>query len=99
MPIRPPSPHPFARLRLATEGSEYDRPAEQTALATAQRRGLPLQEVPPLRSNPDDELPAPGRPCEAIVRAAERIGADLPMGRTAQRAVGLAQHAVRLVQA
>lgn len=62
--------HPFARLLLATERSDYDRPAERTALAMAQRCGLPLQVVLPLRSNPEYELAAP----ELALREEQAVG-------------------------
>lgn len=74
-PASPPAPHPFARLLLATERSEYDRPAEQTALAMARRCGLPLQVVLPLRSNPEYELAAPGLALREERALGERVRA------------------------
>lgn len=67
--------HPFNRLLLATEHSEYDEGAERLALALAARCGLPLAVVLPLASNPEYEAVAPQLAAQAEQQAATRLAA------------------------
>lgn len=77
--------HPFTRLLLATEHTEFDLGAEQVALTLAQRCGLPLQLVLPLVSNPEFESVAPELAAKAAQTAARHI-AEL---RDAAHAAGI----------
>ena len=63
----------FARLLLATEGSEFDVGAEKMAFAMAQRCQLPLATVLPLVSNPEYEALAPQLAARAEQEAALKI--------------------------
>lgn len=65
--------HPFSRLLLATEHTEFDLGAEQVALALAQRCGLRLQLVLPLVSNPEFEGIAPELAAKAALTAASHV--------------------------
>ena len=51
--------HPFKRILLATEHTEFDIGAERLAFEMAQRCGLPLIAVLPVVSNPEFEIAAP----------------------------------------
>lgn len=51
--------HPFERILLATEHTEFDTGAERLAFEMAQRCGLPLMAVLPVVSNPEFEMAAP----------------------------------------
>ncbi|HUW25706.1 MAG TPA: universal stress protein [Gallionella sp.] len=51
--------HPFERILLATEHTEFDQGSERVAFAMAQRCGLPLMAVLPVVSNPEFEIVAP----------------------------------------
>ncbi len=53
--------HPFARILLATEHTEFDVGAERVAFELARRCGVPLAVVIPLESNPEFEAAAPER--------------------------------------
>ena len=72
--------HPFERILLATEHTEFDAGAERVAFALAKRCGLPLAVVVPVVSNPEYEAIAP-----QIVAHVER--------ETAARIEGLRQMA------
>lgn len=65
--------HPFSRLLLATEHTEFDRGAEQVALTMAARCGLPLHAVLPVVSNPEYEVVAPHLVAQAERDAAAKI--------------------------
>jgi nucleotide-binding universal stress UspA family protein len=67
--------HPFNRLLLATEHTEYDAGAERLALAMAGRCSLPLAAVLPLVSNPEYEAVAPQLAAQAEAAAAARLQA------------------------
>jgi nucleotide-binding universal stress UspA family protein len=67
--------HPFERLLLATEHSEFDSGAEAVAFALAQRCGLPLAGVLPILGNAEYEMVAPEHAARADARAAERRSA------------------------
>ena len=66
--------HAFQRLLLATEHSEFDIGSERLALALAQRCGLALTAVLPLRSNPEYEAVAPQLAAQAEGQAAAHLG-------------------------
>lgn len=51
--------HPFHRILLATEHTEFDSGAERVALELARRCALPLMAVVPVASNPEYEAIAP----------------------------------------
>jgi len=51
--------HPFERILLATEHTEFDSGAERLAFAMAKRCELPLSAVLPVVSNPEYEIIAP----------------------------------------
>lgn len=51
--------HPFERILLATEHTEFDAGAERLAFDLAKRCGLPLAVVIPVVSNPEYEAIAP----------------------------------------
>jgi hypothetical protein len=53
--------HPFARILLATEHTEFDAGAERVAFELARRCGVPLAVVVPIESNPEFEASAPVR--------------------------------------
>jgi nucleotide-binding universal stress UspA family protein len=67
--------HPFERLLLATEHSEFDSGAEALAFALAQRCGLPLGGVLPIVGNAEYEMVAPDHAARADALAAERRSA------------------------
>lgn len=67
--------HPFRRILLATEGTEFDVGAERVALALARTCGQPLDVVLPLASNPEYEAVAPGLAARTEREAAERLAA------------------------
>lgn len=64
--------HPFQRLLLATEHSEFDSGAEAVGFALARRCDLPLAGVLPVVSNPEYEMVAPALAARADAQAAER---------------------------
>lgn len=51
--------HPFERILLATEHTEFDSGAERLAFDMAKRCGVPLAAVVPVLSNPEYEAIAP----------------------------------------
>jgi len=61
--------HPFERILLATEHTEFDVGAERLAFAMARQCGMPLRVVIPVLSNPEFEAAAP----ELALRADEAI--------------------------
>jgi hypothetical protein len=64
--------HPFQRLLLATEHTDFDVGAEAVAFALARRCGLPLAGVLPIVSNPEFEAVAPELAARADAEAARR---------------------------
>ncbi len=81
--------HPFQRLLLATEHTEFDVGAERVAFELARRCRLPLAAVLPIVSNPEYEATAPelALACEhaasakgeALYAAAEAADVDLDL--------------------
>jgi hypothetical protein len=67
--------HPFSRLLLATEHTDFDVGAEAVAFALARRCGLPLAGVMPVVSNPEFEAVAPELAERADAEAAVRAEA------------------------
>lgn len=65
--------HPFTRMLLATECSEFDRGAEKMAFALAKRCQLPLTTVLPIVSNPEYEALAPQIAARVEREAAQKI--------------------------
>ncbi len=65
--------HPFERILLATEHTEFDSGAERVAFALSQRCGTPLSAVIPVVSNPEYEAIAPQLAERAEQEAAARI--------------------------
>jgi nucleotide-binding universal stress UspA family protein len=60
--------HPFQRILLATEHTEFDVGAEAVALALARRCGVPLAAVLPIVTNPEYEVTDP-----ALARSVEQL--------------------------
>ncbi|MBI3902932.1 MAG: universal stress protein [Nitrosomonadales bacterium] len=67
--------HPFFRLLLASEHTEFDVGAERVALEMAHSCGLPLNAVLPVLSNPEFEAAAPQLAERAEREAATKIAA------------------------
>lgn len=67
--------HPFHRILLATEHTEFDTGAERVALELAHRCQIPLMAVVPVVSNPEYEAVAPALSARADRSAAEHIAA------------------------
>jgi nucleotide-binding universal stress UspA family protein len=67
--------HPFERLLLASEHSEYDSGAEAVAFALARRCNLPLAGVLPILSNAEYEMVAPELAARSDAQAAARRAA------------------------
>ncbi len=65
--------HPFERILLATEHTEFDAGAERVAFELAKHCGLPLSVVVPVVSNPEYEAVAPQIAALAEQEAAARI--------------------------
>lgn len=65
--------HPFERILLATEHTEFDSGAERIAFELARRCGTPLAAVLPIISNPEYEAIAPQVAARAEQQAASRI--------------------------
>lgn len=65
--------HPFERILLATEHTEFDSGAERVAFELAKRCGLPLAVVVPVISNPEYEAIAPQIAALAEQETAARI--------------------------
>lgn len=66
--------HPFSKLLLSTEHTEFDAGAEALAFALAQRCGLPLAAVVPMVTNPEYEAVAPQLAAKAAATVATAIG-------------------------
>jgi nucleotide-binding universal stress UspA family protein len=64
---------PFARILLATEGTEFDVGAERVAIELAASCGTPLMAVLPLVTNPEFESLAPEREEQAEAEAAAKL--------------------------
>lgn len=77
--------HPFERLLLATEHTEFDSGAEHVALTMAGRCGLPLEAVLPVVSNPEFEIVAP----ELAVKAERAAAAKMAEMRAAAVTAGV----------
>ncbi|HEY5993720.1 MAG TPA: universal stress protein [Gallionellaceae bacterium] len=65
--------HPFERILLATEHTEFDSGAERIALQLVKLCGLPLSAVIPVSSNPEYEAIAPQIAARAEQEAAAKI--------------------------
>lgn len=65
--------HPFKRILLATEHTEFDSGAERVAFEMARRCEVPLAAVVPVVSNPEFEIIAP----ELAVRAEREAAAKI----------------------
>jgi nucleotide-binding universal stress UspA family protein len=65
--------HPFERILLATEHTEFDAGAERLAFELAKRCGIPLAVVIPVVSNPEYEAIAPQIVAHVEKEAAARI--------------------------
>lgn len=65
--------HPFERILLASEHTEFDVGAENVALALAQRCGVPLGAVLPVVSNPEYEAVAPLLSAKVDREAADKL--------------------------
>lgn len=74
--------HPFERILLATEHTEFDSGAERVAFALALRCGKPLAAVIPVVSNPEYEAVAP----QLAERAEQDAAARIATLRTAAQA-------------
>ncbi len=77
--------HPFERILLATEHTDFDTGAERVVLELVKSCGVPLAAVVPVVSNPEYEAIAPQIAARAEQEAAARI-ADL---RTHAQAAGV----------
>lgn len=77
--------HPFERLLLASEHTEFDSGAEHVALTMAGRCGLPLAAVLPVVSNPEFEIVAP----ELAVKAERAAAGKMAEMRAAAVAAGV----------
>jgi nucleotide-binding universal stress UspA family protein len=98
-------------LTVLSVAADPGATAQAAALAVAQRAAAAAQAAAGWGQAPQVRV-ASGRAFEAIVQAADEVGADLivlgrrgetdlaelPMGSTAQRVVGLAHRAVMLVR-
>lgn len=67
--------HPFERILLATEHTEFDTGAERLAFEMARRCGLPLMAVLPVVSNPEFEIAAPQLAARNDREAASKVDA------------------------
>jgi nucleotide-binding universal stress UspA family protein len=74
--------HPFERILLATEHTEFDVGAEAVALELARRCGVPLAAVLPIVTNPEYEVTDP-----ALARSVEHLAS---VGGEALRAAAAA---------
>lgn len=77
--------HPFERLLLATEHTEFDSGAEKLAFALAKKCGLPLSAVVPVASNPEYEAIAP----QIVERTEQEAAAKIWDLRAAAQAAGI----------
>ncbi|MDE2118634.1 MAG: universal stress protein [Betaproteobacteria bacterium] len=67
--------HPFERILLATEHTEFDSGSERVAFEMARRCGLPLMAVLPVVSNPEFEIAAPQLAARNDREAASKVDA------------------------
>jgi nucleotide-binding universal stress UspA family protein len=88
--------HPFERILLATEHTEFDSGAERIAFDMAKRCDLPLAAVLPVTSNPEYEAIAPQLAEHAEQEAAARISALYDVA--AQLGIALEVHARRGIE-
>ncbi len=65
--------HPFARILLATEHTEFDAGAERLAFELAKRCGISLAAILPVLSNPEYEAVAPQLAARAEQEAAGKM--------------------------
>lgn len=77
--------HPFERILLATEHTEFDSGAERLAFDMAKRCGVPLAAVVPVLSNPEYEAIAP----QLAERAEQETAAKIRQLRDAASAAGV----------
>ncbi len=77
--------HPFERILLATEHTEFDAGAEQLAFGMARRCELPLSAVLPVVSNPEYEIIAP----QLAERGEQEAAAKIRMLHKAAEAEGV----------
>jgi len=77
--------HPFERILLATEHTEFDRGAERVALALAKHCGTPLAAVVPVVSNPEFESIAP----QIVARAEQEAAANIADLRADAQSAGV----------
>ena len=77
--------HPFERILLATEHTEFDVGAERVAFELAGHCGIPLAVVIPVESNPEFEAAAPAR----ALRVEHAVSARSDELRAAARAASV----------
>jgi nucleotide-binding universal stress UspA family protein len=77
--------HPFERILLATEHTEFDSGAERIAFELARTCGLPLSAVLPVSSNPEYEAIAP----QIAARAEKEAALKLAELRAAAQSAGV----------
>ena len=77
--------HPFERVLLATEHTEFDAGAERLAFDLAKRCGLPLSAVLPVVSNPEYEIIAP----QLAERGEQEAAAKIKLLRQTAEAEGV----------
>ncbi|MBK7590671.1 MAG: universal stress protein [Betaproteobacteria bacterium] len=77
--------HPFERILLATEHTEFDVGAERVAFELAGHCGVPLAVVIPVESNPEFEAAAPAR----ALRVEHAVSARSDELRAAARAASV----------
>lgn len=77
--------HPFKRILLATEHTEFDSGAERVAFEMARRCEVPLAAVVPVVSNPEFEIVAP----ELAVRAEREAAAKIAELRASAKKQGV----------
>jgi hypothetical protein len=82
--------HPFERILLATEHTEFDSGAERIALELAKRCGIPLAAVVPVTSNPEYEAIAPQIAARAEQEASAKIGELRAAAQTAGVEINIA---------
>ncbi len=78
--------HPFERILLATEHTEFDSGAERLAFELVKQCGLPLPTVIPVASNPEYESVAP----QIAARAEQETAAKISELRATAQAAGVA---------
>lgn len=82
--------HPFERILLATEHTEFDAGAERVAFDLAKRCGLPLAVVVPVFTNPEYEAIAPEIVAHAEEQAAAKIESLRKMAATESVEISIA---------